>query len=1002
MLSRYAFSLHNNMQLHIKYLQVVLVTLFLIVTGIALPITADGQRYHFHNLNVDDGLIQSQATCLAQDKSGNLWIGTLGGLSRYDGRNFTSYTVRNGLLHNIIRAVATDAQGRVWIGGPEGISGFDGETFVHFRKQVQTKRNLNNTQQISVVNDTVWWRVQGEVYFIANGKIKYFVTPGREGFITSFLAEPGNVWIAKEREIYHFHNAQWDTLEYDLPPEVVPQNIFHMFRRKDSTIVLSGSFGFYKIKNKKVVICKHRDRPINFIQNISSATEDNNGALWSGAANGAVKIDSYEIHFYNKRNGLTDNYIYDVFRDSEGSIWLASDGQGVFRFSGTQFTGLDESMGLPSAQVMAIASNKKDSLFIGTYDAGVYVYKDKKVTPLFFPSTPVPAITTLCYTADSKLWIGTRGRGLWSYYNGIFHQYTATTHNLPSNFINCLYTDAFGRLWIGFTNRVMVLEDNIFKTADSSNSPVYSFLTIGFDSTLVAAEDGLQLFHAGAMHPFITGTLADSVAVQCLVKRGSELWLGSSDNGVIRYDMGSGTATAINKSNGLRSDFIYNIITDNDSNVWAGTGFGIHKITTDAKGQINVTFYGKAQGITGMESNINSVLKLKDGSIWFGTTEGALHYNPHTRAVTPAPSGIALQSVKISGGTVPDEQWYDSTDKWYNVPYHLRLPYKKNNIAFSFQAITLNGAQQALYRYRMDGLDAPWSDWSTTNTITYSAMPPGNYVLHVQCKSDAITSTPELTYAFEIITPFHKTSWFRFIIFIACILIGILIQYIYNKQKQNRQKLRARLRSEEQGKVRLRTAEDFHDEIGNKLTRINVLASVLKNKVSLTPETLRILNQIEDNTSQLYSGTRDILWSLKPSNDSLFEIINRIFEFGTELFQDTSVQFSASGNNEQWNNIRLDMEMSRNLIMIFKEAMNNALKYSGGSMVTMQVSLKHNSVLHIVLKDNGNGFDTKSATTGNGLTNMHNRAGRLNGKLYIDSGSKGTIISLSFKIPPNR
>jgi ligand-binding sensor domain-containing protein len=74
---------------------------------------ARAQRYPFHNLSVDDGLIQSQVTCLAQDRTGNLWIGTLGGLSRYDGKTFTNYTVRNGLMNNIVWAVAVDTQGSV-------------------------------------------------------------------------------------------------------------------------------------------------------------------------------------------------------------------------------------------------------------------------------------------------------------------------------------------------------------------------------------------------------------------------------------------------------------------------------------------------------------------------------------------------------------------------------------------------------------------------------------------------------------------------------------------------------------------------------------------------------------------------------------------------------------------------------------------------------------------------------------------------------------------------
>jgi ligand-binding sensor domain-containing protein/signal transduction histidine kinase len=981
-----------------KWLKIAAICIFMLAVQ-----TVRAQRYHFHNLSVEDGLIQSQATCLAQDKTGNLWIGTLGGLSRYDGRNFTNFTVRNGLLHNIIRAIATDNSGNVWIGGLEGLSRFDGKSFKHYRRQVQVTRNLNNTQQIMMRNDTAWWRVQGDVYYVADGNIKYFPTPDGAGFVTALMVGDDGLWLAKGGNIYHYQNNKWETLQFRGDGTGETPVIHHIFRTGNGTIWLSGGLGLYKVSGRTIVAHRVEGEPLTLLTGITSGAEDNNGTLWLGTTTGAVRVDSSGTQYYNRRNGLTDNSVNDILRDAEGSIWMATDGQGLFRFSGTQFTGLDESFGLPSAQVMAIAYNGADSLFIGTYDAGLYVYKDRKVSPLFFPSNPVPPVTSLCYTSYSGLWIGTRGRGLWNYDNGIFKQYITPERDFLSNYVNSLYVDTFNRLWIGFTNGVMVLEEGIFKIADTNNSPVYSFLTIGFDSTLIATEGGLRLFHAGSSAPFVTRSIIDSSAIQCFIVRGRELWLGSSDNGVIRYNMDTQKCAVINKGNGLRSDFIYNIVSDNDGNVWVGTGFGIHKIAIREHGDPVVTFYGKAQGIMGMESNINSVLKLPDGSIWFGTTNGALHYNPHRTAVASAPSQIVLQSVKIAGETVIDPRWYDKADNWYGIPYDLHLPYKKNNIAFTFQAITLSGAQQALYRYRVDGLDAPWSDWSTTNSVTYSALPPGNYVFKVQCRSEAGTSAPELSYPFEIITPFQKTAWFRFAVLVACLALGYFIQYSINHKKERQQTMMAKLRAEEQGKIRTRTAEDFHDEIGNKLTRINVLTNVLKNKVPLTPETARILGQIEDNTSQLYGGTRDILWSLRPSNDVLYEILYRIRDFGTELFQDTEISFTFSGSDSQWHMFRLNMEMSRNLIMIFKEALNNTLKYAEAKNVSLEVTLKQKNLLQMVLKDDGVGFDVHTAKKGNGMANMQTRAGRLNGKLYVDSRpGKGTIISLTFKIPQNR
>lgn len=211
----------------------------------------------------------------------------------------------------------------------------------------------------------------------------------------------------------------------------------------------------------------------------------------------------------------------------------------------------------------------------------------------------------------------------------------------------------------------------------------------------------------------------------------------------------------------------------------------------------------------------------------------------------------------------------------------------------------------------------------------------------------------------------------------------------------------ARLRREEQAKVRERTAEDFHDEVGNTLTRINVLTNVLKSKVgTAVPDAARLIGQIQDNTGRLYQGTRDILWSLKPSNDNLYEILHRIRDFGTELFSDTPVKFSFTGTDERWRGYRLPLDMSRNLTMIFKEALNNALKYSGATEVTLEAILDASDKLTLKLRDNGKGFDAETVQRGHGLANIRSRAGRLGGivDMHSEPGS-GTAITLSFRAP---
>ncbi|MBL7719493.1 MAG: hypothetical protein JNL72_11695 [Flavipsychrobacter sp.] len=957
---------------------------------------AQAQRTPFYNLNVENGLIQSQVTAITQDNSGHLWIGTLGGLARFDGSNFANFTIRDGMPENEVTSLAVDKSGKIWIGNPGSISSFDGKTF---RKYTIPGGAPNaGISRIQVDENNKVWFIKGlKVYSLDKGKLTPLNVPGIDSAVAVLPVKDG-VWVARVDDcIYHLHGNKWDSLAMPRTADGRRSYPIDIYRSASGNIWVTATSGLMRVENNRLVPYMANNKPVNFQAPYRSITEDTKGNIWLGAyAGGVLRVSGQTIQYYNKQTGLSDNITSKLFTDAEGNVWIGTDGQGLFRFSGAPFTVLDESMGLRSGQVRSLTGDKYGKLYLGTVDAGLYVYEGEKVKSLYLPSQT--AVYTMAVTADNRVWMGTPS-GLFSYYNQVFKAYAYPSYGFPPSGVNALYTDSRNRLWIGFNKKVMVRENDSFRSVAGLDVFVRSFLEIGSDSILVATNnEGMLLYHNGQVTPFITRTIADSSSILCLALRGKkELWIGTGDNGVVRYNLATGNHYMLNKSNGLRSDFIYNIIEDNSSNIWLGTGYGIHKISINAENNPVVKFYGKSQGVAGMESNHNAVYKMTDGSIWFGTTNGALRYQPQAQAIDTRPLSIVLQSVKVFGEHITDSSYYDSTEHWYKVPVGLHLPPKKNNITFTFQAISLSsGNEQIMYRYRIEGLEAPWSDWSPTNSVTFSALPPGKYVLHVESNTGG-----ELHYPFEIITPFHKTGWFRLLILAGCILLGITLQYIANRVKQNRLKLIERTRREEQARVRQRTAEDFHDEVGNKLTRINVLANVLKNKIPQTPETQRIIAQIEDNTAQLYSGTKDILWSLKPSNDSLYEILHRIRDFGGELFQDTDIDFVFLGTDMRWKNYKMPMDVSRNLIMIFKEALNNTLKYSKATTVQLDIRIKMRNVLQLTLKDNGQGFDMQHTKKGHGIDNMHVRAKRIQGRFYIDSRpGKGTIINLAFRLPP--
>ena len=159
------------------------------------------------------------------------------------------------------------------------------------------------------------------------------------------------------------------------------------------------------------------------------------------------------------------------------------------------------------------------------------------------------------------------------------------------------------------------------------------------------------------------------------------------------------------------------------------------------------------------------------------------------------------------------------------------------------------------------------------------------------------------------------------------------------------------------------------------------------------------MNKISENSAQLYSGTKDFIWSIEPKNNSLYELIIRLKDFGDDIFNDTDIHFEVSEISEKLKKEFLTVDLRRHLALIFKEGMNNSLKYSNSKNVMLQTNIAKGE-LKILLADDGEGFSILSESKGNGLNNMKKRAERINGILDIDSRiGQGTKIIFKCKLP---
>lgn len=151
--------------------------------------------------------------------------------------------------------------------------------------------------------------------------------------------------------------------------------------------------------------------------------------------------------------------------------------------------------------------------------------------------------------------------------------------------------------------------------------------------------------------------------------------------------------------------------------------------------------------------------------------------------------------------------------------------------------------------------------------------------------------------------PFWNTSWFLLLIIAFVIVVSWAVYRIRLRNKIAHLKEVEEIRKEENEKVRKAAALDLHDEFGNGLTRISMLVEMARIHIPKeNKEALGILDVISQNTSRLYQGTKDFIWSINPGNDNLYEIIIRIKDFGDELFYGTGCEFEVKGLQEEYKN----------------------------------------------------------------------------------------------------
>jgi signal transduction histidine kinase/ligand-binding sensor domain-containing protein len=981
----------------ISYHRIVLF-LFLLIYTVAGPVHA--QQYNFFNLSVNEGLIQSQAGSITQDKQGHLWISTQGGVSRYDGKRFVHFTTKEGLPSNIVFSLACDKHGNMWFGTDKGLSLYNGRKF--------TPVTLNPPAQDNIVGQLTADSL-GNIYALSKGSL--FTCTGATAtriapfadttiIITSVAVTPsGELWCGTLNKGVFIQNKKgWTNLSFS----GTGNNGIRVRRilvTSSEAIILTNK-GIYRSNGQSVV-------PDTLLQTqgwdettITSLANDKQGNLWLGSASGAYRIKPDKtITYFQKKNGFTDARTQFVFCDRENNTWIASDGQGIFRYSGDRFTFFNEASGLPDPVAMSFVKDDA-KIWIATY-GGIVSLAHGLLTP--YLQIPKNALQVMSASLDGngRYWIGTYRGGL-LYYNG--QQFIPGNNNealVNKAAIGELFRDDNNKLWVASSNGFGRIEDNRYHILKPTGI-TWGFANAGKE-VLVATGEGLFIItNTDSIYPASKLSVFKEKQVTGIIQdKEKNYWLQTNGDGILIWNKQKDSILkTITTEDGLPSNVVYSLFLDSKDRYWVGTGYGLAAITLNDGYTIrSVERFGKSQGMFGMEANKNAFLETADGSIYYGTTSGVFVYRENATAPTLGIQEVILQSVNLFGKPLYDTGSGNTGSEWYPIPASLHLNHNQHNLSFDFIAIHFGAADDISYQYYLQGSDTAWSVPSMNNSISFSSLSPGKYTLLIRAKAGNGDWCEPLRYSFTISPPFYQSTWFRVLAVLGLILSGFTIQYFRMQWKKKRAADLEKVKKEEQQRMRMKTAEDFHDEVGNKLTRIGLLADVLEKKLdNREAETTALAAAIKENAAALYTDARDIIWSLKPESDNLLEVLERIEYLCYDLFQYTSTQFSMDGLLPELNEVALPPDYNRNLIMIVKEAMNNIIKHAAAKKVSIKVAY-HKPVLTLLIQDDGQGFDTNPANKGSGILNMKSRTERLNGSFTIDSvKERGTVLTVQIPL----
>jgi ligand-binding sensor domain-containing protein/two-component sensor histidine kinase len=951
------------------------------------------QQLIFKTYTVEDGLVANPVRRILQDSKGFIWIGTWEGLSKYDGHKFTNYTTANGLSHNLVNAMYESPDGKLYLAENSGTVDILQHDAVFKKKAFQSV--IINQFYVTQNNRVIAGTDTGGLYEIKNEILVKPVQKFSSFSYNDITDLNDSLLIGGAEGSILILNRQFELFAEIKKPHGYLTNKIYKDSKKRVWVGTNDGLKLLSIQETSnhtlsfTLLPAPFDLPAlkNYI--VNDIMEDDKANLWVGTSHDLIKIDpDGNCQLFSEKDGLPSSYIACIYEDREKNIWIGTSLGLVKLVTKNDIRIYAVEKGLGPVGFSFLLPVTGNTIFLTNTETGLQLFNSKTKSFTHISSSHS------FYRGYVK---NSRPALFYGDYFG-FEKYDSAKQRLdnfkleelPHDGIFCSVIDSNGIIFAGTQAGLFITSS---KKIQYDNKLIYRITDLLIDKKgylwIATWENGLYRAHYTVIknkpgNDRINLSVQDFSSllpdknIRCMFEDSKgNLWIGTRYNGLVQLkakDKDQYSAMQLDLGHGLMSNWIRAIAEDANGCIWVGSNLGIDKLIP-SDSLFHVFNFSR---VNNYFTSVNTILPADDHSLWFTTSSGLINVIDGETEKTPA-TPVYITSVELG-----DTSFNYNT---YNTEKKLQLKYYQNQARFEFSAAGFINEKQILYSYRLLGsADTMWSKPANLHTVSYASLRPGNYQFQTRTIGWNGEWGESATFRFIIRLPFWKTWWFYSLLGLFMVLLFYSF-YLY--------RIRQLLKLQ---KVRNRIASDLHDDIGARLTNIQILSALSEQKLDQPEQASLYLHRIVNEVQTSGEALDDIVWSINAKNDPVEDIAARMRRYIADIFEGDQVDCNMKVN-DNISGIKLTMEKRRDLYLVFKEALNNIRKHSQASKVDIELRAEDNKVI-MNIEDNGKGFDVNQTGDRNGLKNMKRRMEKWNGKVIIEStAGKGT--KLQVRLPVN-